>query len=326
MQGEFAISKLIPVTIGKVKQWIYIRGRNRNKPILLMLHGGPGTGQIGFIRKFQHELEKEFVVVHWDQRGAGLSYSKNISKDSMTIDQFVRDTIEITKYILHYFKREQLYLIGHSWGTIIGMLAIARSPELYKRYFGISQVVNVKENEHLSYMKILDHATQNHDEKAYQHLIKIGPPPWESLKKGRVHQKYVHQFGGGITRDGKMINQIISGLLLSKEYTLIDVIRYFKGMQFSMKHLQAELLTINLAHKIKTIGIPIYFLMGKHDLITPYERTEKFFNQLHAPEKKWFLFNHSAHTPYIEEHDKFLKILLTEVKKDFKNKSKEAKK
>src|SRR5690625_6140371 len=96
MAGEHAISELVKIKVGNSEQWIYIRGKNRNQPILFMLHGGPGTGQIGFTRKFQQGLEQHFVIIQWDQRGAGLSYTKHLPVESMNIEQFVSDTIEIT--------------------------------------------------------------------------------------------------------------------------------------------------------------------------------------------------------------------------------------
>lgn len=310
ISGKQAVSELVKVNIGNVEQWIYIRGENRNKPILLMLHGGPGTGQIGFIRNFQQNLEQHFVVVQWDQRGAGLSYSTNIPLNSMSIDQLVNDTIEITHYILKLFKRKELYVVGHSWGTILGMLAVSRAPHLYKRYFGISQIANVKTSEKLSYIHVLEKAKQDNNQKAYIELSGIGPPVWNSLKQARIHQKYTEMFGGGITRDRKMVYKIIKGLLFSKEYTILDVVRYFKGLHFSMNCLQAEMMTVDLEHQIKSVDIPIYFLMGKHDLISHFEPAKQFFNKIKAPEKQWVWFENSAHTPILEEEEKFIKKLL----------------
>lgn len=314
--GDNAISELNVVTIGGVEQWIYIRGKNRNKPILLMLHGGPGTGQIGFIREFQFDLEQHFVVVQWDQRGSGLSYSKKIPPESMNIDQFVQDTIEVTKYILNRLERQQLYLIGHSWGTILGILAVTHAPQLYKRYFGVAQVTHVKSSDRISYTKLLEKAQIENNEKAYEALFQIGPPPWNDLKHDRTHQKYIETFGGGITHEGKMVRKILLSLLKSKEYTLRDCIRFLQGQFFSMKNLQAEILQLNLMERIDRVNIPIHFIMGKHDLTTPYEPTKKFFNKIEAPEKKWLMFENSAHSPMWEEPEKFMEVLLLETKKD----------
>lgn len=316
IKGEHAISELIEVMIGDVKQWIYIRGQNRYHPVLLMIHGGPGTAQIGFIRKFQSELEQHFVVVQWDQRGAGLSYSRDILSKSMNIDQLVDDTIDVTTYVLNHLNQQQLYLVGHSWGTILSMLALTRAPELYTRYFGISQVTHAGESDRLSYTKLLERAQADKNEKAYNTLLQIGPPPWDSLKHGRIHQKYVELLGGGITRDGKMVRKILLNILTSKEYTWLDSLRFFKGQFFSMENLQAEMENTNLLNNIKEINIPIYFLMGKYDLITPYELTEQLFNQIKAPEKQLIVFENSAHTPTLEEPERYMQILLAETRKD----------
>lgn len=314
--SKYAISELEKVMIGNIEQWIYIRGENRNHPVLLMLHGGPGTGQIGFIRPFQQELEKHFVVVQWDQRGAGLSYSKKIPPQSMNINQFVHDTIEVTQHILKQLNKKQLYLAAHSWGTIIGMLAISHTPKLFKRYFGLSQVAHLADHERFSYMKVLEKAKRTDREKAYKELTQIGPPPWDDLKHGRVHQKYVEAFGGGITRDGKMVNKILFGLLMSKEYTLFDCFRYFKGMYFSLNHLQAEMRKMDLKKQIDRVDVPIYFIMGRHDLIAPFKPTKSFFDEIDAPEKQWIWFENSAHTPSLEEPEKFMKIIIKEVSRD----------
>lgn len=316
ISGDHPVSELHAVTIGGMKQWIYIRGENKNKPILLMLHGGPGTGQIGFIRKFQTELEKHFVVVQWDQRGAGLSYNKKIPPVTMNIDQFVQDTIEVTKYILDRFDRQQLYLVGHSWGTILGMLAITQAPQLYKRYFGVAQVTNVKLGEEHSYTKLLEKTQINNNRKAYKSLCKIGPPPWNNLRHDRIHQKYIESFGGGISHDGKMVGKIMLNLLTSREYTWLDFIRFMQGQFFSMKSLQAEMEQMNLMKRIDRVKVPICFIMGKHDLTNPYEPTEAFFNKIETPEKQWVIFENSAHSPMWEEPEKFLDILLIEVEKD----------
>lgn len=314
--GPNAISELKSVTIGGVKQWVYIRGEDVSNPILLMLHGGPGSGQIGFIRSFQRYLEKDFVVVQWDQRGAGLSYSKRIPPESMNINQFVEDTIETTKYILNHLDRKQVYLVGHSWGTILGMLAIKQAPQLYKRYFGVAQISHVKSSEKLSYTKLLEKAKAENHTKAYEALRDIGPPPWEHLKHDRVHQKYIEVFGGGITHDGKMVGKMMKNLLTSKEYNLRDCMRFIQGQLFSMKRLQIEMMKINLTELIHQVNIPIYFIMGKHDLTAPYEPSEEFFEKVNAPEKRWIMFEESAHSPIWEEPEKLLEILMLETKKD----------
>src|SRR5699024_3747426 len=126
----------------------------------------------------------------------------------------------------------------------------------------------------------------------------------------RVHQKYVDNFGGGVTHDNKMVQKMLLNLLMSKEYTFLDCIRFLQGQFFSLKHLQAEMQKVNLIETIDCVNVPIYFLMGKLDLMAPFEPTEKFYSKIEAPEKHWMMFDKSAHSPIWEEHDNFMEILL----------------
>ncbi len=111
-----SIAIMKELSIGNTKQMLMINGVDVKNPLLLFLHGGPGTPQIGYVRHYQKELEQYFTVVHWDQRGSGLSYSKRISHHSMTIDHFIKDTIQVTQWLLAHFSKSKLYLVGHSWG------------------------------------------------------------------------------------------------------------------------------------------------------------------------------------------------------------------
>lgn len=316
--NQNSISELSNITLGKLEQWIYIRGVNEENPILLMLHGGPGAAQIGFIRTFQQELEKHFVVINWDQRGSGLSYTKKIPLETMNINQFVDDTIELTDYLINRFNKNKIYLVGLSWGTMLGILAVSHSPELYKRYFGIAQVANYIAGEKLSYKILPERAKIRNNKKALYDLIKIGPPPWKNLKHDRLHQKYLDEFGGRIVHDGKFIRAIFKELLRSKEYTLFDIVKLLKGQYFSMKNLQQEMRELDLIQAIKTIKIPCYFCMGRHDLTVPYQITEKLFNLIQAPEKHWIWFENSAHSPNFEEQEKFTELIVGETRKDIK--------
>lgn len=267
------------------------------------------------MRKFQQDLEKHFVVVNWDQRGAGLSYSKGIPKDSMTINQFVADTLELSHYLCKYFEQDKIYLLGHSWGTMIGLLAIYKEPSLFMRYFGVAQVVNYLSAEKLSYKKILEKAISTNNQKAIKALESIGEPPWNNLKHDQVHQQYVDSFGGGISHDNKLINKILLALLFSREYTLLDMIRHIKGQHFSLTSLQNEMRNLDL-NKIDSVDVPIYFCMGRHDLIVPPQLTYAFYRRLQAKDKHWIWFEKSAHSPMFEEREKFLGIIISETDKD----------
>jgi pimeloyl-ACP methyl ester carboxylesterase len=308
--GTSAVAELKKMIIGGLEQWFLIRGENTNNPILLLLHGGPGTAQIGFNRDYQLELEKHFIVVNWDQRGSGLSHSKRIPLESMNIDQFLHDSIEVVVFLKKEFQKEKIFLLGHSWGSILGMLAINKHPEHFYHYFGISQVVNMKKSEELSYELLLEEARNQKNDKAIEKLMEIGKPPWSNLNHDRIHQKYLDVLRGGISHDGKLVKDIAIKLLKSKEYNLFDVINYLKGQLFSVKTMLGELRKFEMENIIFKVEVPVTFIMGKYDLTVPHLPTQEFFHQLQAPSKEWIIFEESAHSPNYEEIDHFNSIIL----------------
>ncbi|WP_462411548.1 alpha/beta fold hydrolase [Neobacillus sp. Marseille-QA0830] len=310
IRGQNAVSDLRKVIIGGVEQWLLIRGENRNNPMLLLVHGGPGAAQIGFNRDYQQDLEKHFIVVNWDQRGAGLSYSKKIPAGTMKIAQFLNDINEVTIYLKQEFQKEKIYLIGHSWGSILGMLAVSKYPEHYFHYFGVSQVVSMSKAEALSYDLLLERAAELNHKEAIKKLKEIGKPPWDHLKSDKVHQKYLEILGGGISHDGKLVGDFAKKLIKSKEYTLLDVVRHLNGQLFSMKMMISELREFDLSNEVQMVKVPVTLMMGRYDLTVPHQPTQEFFDRLQAPRKEWMHFENSAHSPNYEEQEKFTQKLI----------------
>ncbi|MEC0092068.1 alpha/beta fold hydrolase [Paenibacillus macquariensis] len=300
------IASLEKQLIGGVEQWLLIRGHDRNNPILLWIHGGPGGAQIGFGRQYSSDLEKDFVVVNWDQRGAGLSYAKTISKNSMTIDRMVDDLIEIVQGLCRRFHQQKIYLLGHSWGTILALFAVKRHPELFHGYFAISQVVNMRENERISYEFALRSAKDTSNTKAFSQLSELGPPPWNKLSHDHVHNKWLQKFGGGIFHDGNVMNLLIKPLMRGSEYRFFDIIKWTRGQLFSMNALQKELLELDLLNEVEEIKVPIAFCCGRYDYTAPSELAEGLYKAIQAPDKRWVWFENSAHSPIIEEQDLFV--------------------
>ncbi|MGE7674146.1 alpha/beta fold hydrolase [Lysinibacillus sp. NPDC094403] len=309
IRRENAIAELKSILVGGVEQWLLIRGEDQSLPVLLFLHGGPGTSQIGIIADYQKELEKHFIVVNWDQRGAGLSYSKKIPQESMKVDRLLEDTFEVTNYLREEFQQDKIYLIGHSWGTILGLWAIHRHPEWYHHYIGVSQVISVQKTEELSYQLVLEKAKEQEHQKAITQLNEMGKPPWSNMKNDRIHQKYLESFRGGISHDGKLIYTLIKKMLKSKEYSLFDIFRFVKGQFFSMNNLIDEMRRIDLSETIQSVEVPITLMMGRHDLTTPPEAAREWFDSLQAKNKTWLWFENSAHSPLFEENQRFVDII-----------------
>ncbi|MFJ7730215.1 alpha/beta fold hydrolase [Neobacillus sp. NPDC097160] len=303
-----SISVIENVIIGGLNQSILIRGENVNNPLMLFLHGGPGTAQIGFAPKFQSNLEKKFTVINWDQRGAGLSYAKNIRKEDLTIENMVNDTVELVKYLLGRFNEEKIFLVGHSWGTVLGILTVKKAPELIHAYIGIGQVVNMRDGEKISYDYTLRKANDLKNKKALKELNKVEFNP-NDLKYLDIQRKWLTKFGGsfiGVT----MYNLIYSNMLFATEYTIKDWMSYMKAGKFSLDALWQELVEVNFLETISELEVPVWFLVGKYDYQTPFQLVEQYFNTLECPKKELVWFENSGHLLNYEETDKFNEVCL----------------
>jgi pimeloyl-ACP methyl ester carboxylesterase len=146
-----SISEKTWADINGIKQGMVIRGRSQHNPVLLWVHGGPGMPDYLLTEQYPTSLEDLFTVVWWDQRGAALSYDPSIPPETMTIEQFVSDTLAVTDYLRQRFHQEKIYLLGHSWGSLIAIQVAARSPERYHAYLGMAQIVHQVESEKLAY-------------------------------------------------------------------------------------------------------------------------------------------------------------------------------
>lgn len=307
-----SIACLDKIRLGGVDQWILIRGHNRHNPLILCLHGGPGTAQIAFAHKYQSELEKNFVVINWDQRGAGKSFSEQVQKETMTITQLTSDTCELVNTLLQRFGRKKLYLLAHSWGSVLGMLTVQSCPELFHAYIGLGQVVDIYETGRILYEFLTASAKKSNNSKALRELESIGFPPVQRTSETIMAQiKWADKFGGIYSKPG-LKKEIIKAVLLSPEYSLQEKLNYYKASSFSFNSVLHQLLEVNLMEQVPEVQVPVYFFVGRNDYNTPFELAEKYYNTIKAPSKKMIWFENSGHAPHFEEPEKFAR-MMTEV-------------
>jgi pimeloyl-ACP methyl ester carboxylesterase len=318
VQGS--IASLEEITLGNAKQWILLRGLDTTKPIILFLHGGPGSSMMGLYKKCAAELEKRFVVVLWDQRGAGKSFAANHPHSDMNINQFISDTCELTEMLCDRFKQKKVFLMGHSWGSVIGVFAVQKRPELFHAFIGIGQVVNMLENEKVSYEWTLEQARKANDQEIVDALTNIGKPPYQRdgwQKKIIKQRKLLGKYGGEIYGSAMgAIPLILKSLICTTEYTLLDKVNFFRGTFSSMTLLWNELMTVNLEERAPDLKVPIFFALGKHDYEAPFSLAERYFNAVNAPRKELVWFENSAHFPNVEETEKFNDFLINRVLKN----------
>lgn len=311
-----SIASLEKVKLGGKDQWILLRGVDVSKPVLLFLHGGPGTADMTFLRKPMQELEKHFVLVMWDQRGAGKSYAAIDPESSMTISQILSDANELTRLLCKRFHQEKIFLVGHSWGSVLGVLSVRNYPGLYYAYVGIGQISNMRENERLSYEWTLEEAHKANDRQAVKKLIQMGKPPyrgdWQKkfMDQRRLLGKYRGEFYGSSMGAFPVV---VGGLIRATEYSWTDKVNFFRGILRSVRLIWPELMTIDLMEMAPRLKVPVYFALGKHDHEAPFTLAKQYFKMLEAPHKELIWFENSAHMPQLEENEKFTDLLINHV-------------
>jgi pimeloyl-ACP methyl ester carboxylesterase len=305
------IESLEKVRLGGVDQWILVRAEDQSKPVLLWLHGGPGSPTMPVASQHDMELVKHFVVVHWDQRGAGKSYSPKIPKNTMVVDQFVSDTYELTQVLAERFDVSKIYLIGHSWGSQVGILTIARHPDAYYAFIALGQFVYSTEGDAVGYQFALDQADSEKNKKALEELEAIGSPPWTTVEQRSTIARWIDAFGG--TGRQFTTEDYLRELINSPEYTLQDLFGYVRGMAFSANSMLAngEYSRVNLFEQAPKVDVPVYFFQGRYDYSTPGDVVERYYEILEAPKKSIVWFEQSAHFPQWEEPQKFVDELLS---------------
>lgn len=303
------------VKIGGINQWIYVRGQNRDNPIILFVHGGPASPISPLTWTFQRPVEEYFTVVNWDQRAAGKTFLEadiNLISETIKIDQYVNDAVDLALYLTKRYQKNKVVLVGHSWGTILGLKAALKRPDLFYVYVGIGQVINSVDNERLSYEYAVAQAEKSRNELALKELKSISPYPGnEPLTRERiiVARKWA-QYYGGLSAYRSESKYYFNAPLLSPEYTAADVNAIDAGNVATLGRILPEFLAVDFKN-INNFPISIVMLMGRHDYTTSSAPTSEWLDKLKAPYKKAVWFENSAHLIPFEEPGKML-LALTE--------------
>ena len=316
--NPYGIQENFKATIGELEQWIFVRGQNKNNPIIIFVHGGPASPMSPLIWAFQRPLEEYFTIVHYDQRAAGKTFvandTINIGK-TLTIDQYVSDLVQLTDLIRKKYDKSKVILLGHSWGTIVSMTAVLEQPGLFYAYVGIGQVINAIENERISFDYALEESQKRNDTIAIAELQTIAPYPGDqplTAERVLVARKWA-QYYGGLSAYRNNSDYYYMLPLLSPEYSKNDLDGIDKGIEFTLPILLPKLLRVDFK-PVKEFPIPVFMLMGRHDYTTPSQPTSEWVDQVKAPIKEGIWFENSSHLIPIEEPGKMLITLVNKVK------------
>lgn len=311
-----SISELERIRLGGIEQWIRIEGKDTSNPVLLLIQQGPGLPMINEVADATKlwDLENDFVVVYWDQRACGKSFSSAIPPQSMTLEQLITDTYELIQALTQRFQVPQIYITGFSFGGSIAALVASRHPDLVRAVICVDPDIQFDVAERVAYDFALEQATRRGNKRAIQELRKIGSPPHLDSKTFGTRVKWVANFGGVNRQETytRILLKTLRQLVFSGDYTLFDIVGTLRGTTFTQEHLLPELSNLNLFQMLPRLDVPVFLIQGRHDYVAPTSSMEQYYQILQAPKGKQLIwFDESAHMPQYEEPGKFREVLLT---------------
>lgn len=312
-----SISEKIHVDINGTPQGMFIIGKNVDNPVLLFVHGGTAMPEYFLTQNYPTGMEQYFTVCWWDRRGAGLSYnSTNLSPETLTVEQSIADTLAVANYLRSRFHKDKIYLMAHSGGSLIGIQAAARAPELFYAYIGVGQMSYQLKSEILSYEYMLGRYQEIGNAKMVKQLEAAPPTMSVPLPAAymKVRDSAMHDLGVGTTHDMKsvMIGVFLASWLF-RGYTLGEKLALWRGKFASDKLLWDKMIATDLTKKIQKLDIPVYFFHGKYDYTVSYPLAKAYLDRLQAPIKGFYTFEHSAHSPMFEEPERMRQIVQEDV-------------
>ncbi len=260
--------------IGGIKHYISVKSNDNTKPLLLFLHGGPGNSVMHYAEKFTAKLQEHFIVVQWDQRESGTTLTLNKSPEPLNVSLFQNDTKTLIDALLKRFGQTKLYLVGHSWGTVLGFYIAKNHPHLLHAYIPVCPMINQLDSERIILELMKEKARKTKNSAALAELVSISIP-FENGEQLYYHRKWVLDYMGS---KAKITKQQVQNWAT----TWLDVFN--------------EASKDNLMKSTPVLQCPIYFFVGRKDYQTNSSITEKYFQSLTAPKKELFWFEHSAHS------------------------------
>lgn len=298
------ISEIREVTLGGMDQYIAIEGESLDQPICLFLHGGPGLAVPYGIssRNYKETISSHCTVVYWDQRGAGKTYSQNPVVDTLSYHQLEEDAKELISYLIETFEKDKIYLIGYTWGSVLGLRLASKIPDQLYAYVGLSQVLNPSLSEKELYHWLIEDFTTEGKNQTALALKQLGEPPYQTESSYVTFQNIINQSNAYVKWTEGLPNvdvfswimQVLSSpnLTLKEAY---DTLIQASNETLNQSEYWKELQHVNLLEEINEIKIPVYFANGVSDYICSTSLLQTWLNDLQAPKKELLILEESAH-------------------------------
>jgi pimeloyl-ACP methyl ester carboxylesterase len=288
-----SIAELTAVDVNHDKQYLLIRGTDRNLPVLLFVHGGPGMPAMFLAHDFQRELEEHFIVVHWDQRASGKSFKSDASPDQLSTSLLLGDMDVVVDLLRDKLDTDRLWIVGHSHGSYLGVLYVRRQEGKVCAFVGIGQVTNDSPTGPVFSM-------QRHFLEGRRDVL--GLEPGAAINHSNL-EYLLFKSGSELYGETSFAPLLFSGLMAS-EYSLLDSLNIAKGSSFSSRHMRYDMPRDLLTNEWQ-FNVPVALIMGRHDMVTPAQLAREYFDRIEAPAKAWYEFDESAHFPHFEQPDRF---------------------
>lgn len=288
-----SVASLEWVELGGVEQSVLIRGRDRENPVVLFLHGGPGMPVMYLAHSFQRELERDFTFVHWDRRGAGRSYRG--CAGPFTVRRTLEDAYELTHLLRRRFGKRRVLLVGHSWGGYLGALAAHERPKLFLAYVGVAPATRDTARTRAIRRRAVAERARAKGDTAFARAVRAG--------ERNVTEDDLFRYGGELLGEESFWPILWTGLR-APEYTLVDAMNVRRGVSCVGERMRYDVADGTL-EEVTDFSVPVYFFVGEHDLNTPPDASREYFERITAPEKGFVVFERSAHFPFYEQPDRF---------------------
>jgi pimeloyl-ACP methyl ester carboxylesterase len=299
------------VRLGGVDQWIQIRGDDRANPVLLFVHGGPGSAESP-MSSLLRPWEKYFTVVMWDQRDAGKTFARNGAVRDMSLPRVAEDGIALAEFLRRHLHKKRIILLGHSWGTMVGVRMAKERPDLFSAYVGTGQVVSIAEKEPVIYARTLARLRAAHNDAGIQALRKLGPPPYKSADDLLVERNWSARSDIAPERD--IYSNMAPVVLFAPGWSLWDT---YEALQAG-NSAEAATFAADANYDARALGpkfaIPFFIINGEWDHITPSDLAKPYFDSIQAPVKQFVLLKGAGHSAVLTEPEVFLHELVTHVR------------
>ena len=298
------------VDIGGLRQWIQIRGDDRNNPVILFVHGGPALSMIPFTYNSMRTWEKYFTIVQWDQRGAGRTYVLNGGADETAsgMDQIIDDGIRVSQFTRALLHKNRIIVLGESWGSAIALEMVRRRPDLFYACVGTGQSVDMPRAQTLTYQLLLQRVRGEHDDKATSQLLAIGPPPYVDPSRARLEESISGNHPAESERSWG------PDFLFAPGYSLRDSLELIGGATRHRSKLVKEDLSYSAESRGTQFEIPIFFFQGSEDIQAPLQLAAEYMDAISAPRKALVVISGGGHNAFIFYSQRFLEELNARVR------------